>query len=198
MQQTIDKQRRRLIAATTLVGGAGMVVATIPFIAYMNPSARARAGGASVVLDISKLQPGQQVTVLWQKKPVWVLRRTQSNLDDLEQASLRAQLRDPDSSVQSQQPDYARNIFRSIKPEYLVVVALCTHLGCIPTYRPERAPDDLGQDWGGGYFCPCHGSRFDLAGRVFRNVPAPTNLVIPAHRYLSDTEVLIGEDPVSV
>jgi len=135
---------------------------------------------------------------MWRGKPIWVLRRTQQNLEDLSTSSLLEHLRDPDSEVKTQQPEYTRNAFRSIKPEYLVVIAICTHLGCVPTYRPERAPEDLGPDWVGGYYCPCHGSRFDLAGRVYKNVPAPTNLVIPPHHYLSDTKVIIGEDPVSV
>lgn len=194
MDTKIDNQRRRILAATSLIAGAGVVSATIPFVSYMNPSARAYAVGASVKVDISKLQPGQQITVVWQRKPVWILNRTQSNLDDLKLASLREQLRDPDSLVESQQPDYANDDYRSINEKYLVVVGICTHLGCIPTYRPDRSPDDLGEEWVGGYYCPCHGSKFDLAGRVFKHVPAPINLLIPKYHFLSDTEILIGED----
>ncbi len=194
MNENIDNHRRRLIKATSLVAGAGLVTAAIPFISYMNPSARAYAGGAPVQVDISKLKVGQQITVIWQRKPVWILNRTQENLDDLKLDSLREQLSDPDSLVTSQQPDYANDSARSIREKYLVVVGLCTHLGCIPTYRPDRSPDDLGKLWVGGYYCPCHGSKYDLSGRVFKHMPAPINLLVPKYHYLSDTEILIGED----
>lgn len=197
MNDDADKKRRLLLATTTIVGGAGMAAATLPFIASMMPSARARSEGGPVTANISKLEPGQQLTVSWRRKPVWILRRTEDNLQDLKQPLLRKQLRDPDSEVRSQQPDYTRKEFRSIRPDYLIVIGLCTHLGCVPLYRPERAPLDLGTDWRGGYFCPCHGSRFDLAGRVFRNVPAPTNLIVPPHRFLSENIVEIGEDTVA-
>ncbi len=192
--QTDFKRRRFLIAATSVVGGGGIALASIPFISYMQPSARARSAGAPVEVDFSKLEPGQQMTIEWRSKPIWILRRTPRNLSDLEQASHLERLADPDSNVESQQPDYAKNKYRSIQPEYLVTIALCTHLGCVPTYRPEKAPVDLGREWIGGYFCPCHGSKFDLAGRVFKKVPAPTNLVIPPHYFVSDTVVLIGEE----
>lgn len=199
MKKETDKKRRKLIAATTIIGGAGVVGVMVPFIAYMNPSERSRSAGAPITIDFSQLVPGQQLTAVWHGKPIWVLRRTQQNLEDLRKSTiLRGHLRDPDSEVETQQPAYARNTLRSIRPEYLVVIAICTHLGCVPTYRPKRAPKDLGPDWPGGYYCPCHGSRFDLAGRVYKNVPAPTNLVIPPYHYLSDTKVIIGEDPVSV
>jgi ubiquinol-cytochrome c reductase iron-sulfur subunit len=185
-------RRRFLVAATTVVGGAGVVAAAIPFLASWQPSARAQAAGAPVEVDISQIEPGQLIRVEWRGQPVWILRRTEEMLDSLD--VLTPRLRDPDSEVESQQPPYAQNPHRSIKPEYLVVIGVCTHLGCSPAYRPEVAPDDLGPEWRGGFFCGCHGSRFDLAGRVYRNLPAPTNLVIPPHFYLSDTLLLVGED----
>ena len=188
----VDTSKRRfLTAATTVVGGAGAVAVAIPFVSSMQPSARAQAAGAPVEADISKLEPGQRITVEWRGKPVWIVRRTDRILKDL--PTLDDRLRDPDSR-EEQQPPYATNPTRSIKPEYLVVVGICTHLGCSPTFRPEVAPEDLGPEWKGGFFCPCHGSRFDLAGRVYQGVPAPLNLVVPPHRYLSDTRILIGED----
>ncbi len=150
------------------------------------------AAGTPVVVDISKLELGQQITVNWRQKPVWVLRRTPQILATLN--TLTDRLRDPESRVKSQQPAYARNKYRSIRPEYLVVIAICTHLGCVPSFRPEVAPADLGAEWMGGYFCPCHGSRFDFAGRVFKGVPAPINLLVPSHRYLSDQLIEIGVD----
>jgi len=188
----VDTGRRRfLTAATTVVGGVGAAVTLVPFLASFKPSARAQAAGAPVEVDISKLEPGQRLTVEWRGKPVWIVRRTDGMLSDLK--SLIGELRDPDS-VKDQQPDYARNDSRAIKPEYLVVVGICTHLGCSPTFRPEVAPVDLGVEWKGGFFCPCHGSKFDLAGRVYEGVPAPLNLVIPPHTYVSDSRVLIGID----
>jgi len=191
----VDRKRRRLlIAATTAIAGAGAIAVSIPLLESMQPSARAKTAGAPVDVDFSKLEPGEQVTVAWRGKPVWVLRRTPENLADLKRTDLRERLRDPDSGVASQQPTYAQNEFRSIKPEYLVVIGICTHLGCVPAYRPDRSPADLGEDWLGGYYCPCHGSRFDLAGRVFRGVPAPTNLVIPPYQFISENMVRIGED----
>lgn len=198
MTETIDKKRRRfLIAAATVVGGTGAAITLVPFIESWNPSERARSAGAPVEVDFSKLEPGQQIAANWRGKPVWVLRRTPEMLERLHSNAVRDKLRDPDSGVVTQQPAYARNELRSLKPEYLVVIGICTHLGCVPTFRPEVAPADLGRDWPGGYFCPCHGSRFDLAGRVFKGVPAPTNLVIPPYRFVSDTKVLIGKDPGS-
>ena len=188
----VDTGRRRfLTAATTVVGGVGAAVTLVPFISSFQPSARAQAAGAPVEVDISKLEPGQRLTVEWRGKPVWIVRRTDGMLSDLK--SLIGELRDPDS-VKDQQPDYARNDSRAIKPEYLIVVGICTHLGCSPTFRPEVAPVDLGVEWKGGFFCPCHGSKFDLAGRVYGGVPAPLNLVIPPHTYVSDSRVLIGVD----
>lgn len=191
----VDRNKRKfLIATTTVIGGAGLAAAAIPFFHSLSPGARAKAGGGPVQVDISKLEPGQQLTIVWRNKPVWVLRRSSEILGKLEEEKLRNKLRDPDSQKEKQQPMYARNMFRSINPEYLVVIGICTHLGCVPTFRPELAPVDLGDDWPGGYFCPCHGSRFDLAGRVFKNVPAPTNLVVPSYRYLSEKIIEIGVD----
>ncbi|MBK1717360.1 ubiquinol-cytochrome c reductase iron-sulfur subunit [Thiocystis violacea] len=191
-QPAVNHGRRRVLAAaTSLVGAVGAAYALVPFVASMNPSARARAAGAPVEADISKLEPGALLRVKWRGKPVWVVRRTPEMLASL--SSNDQKLVDPTSTV-PQQPVYCQNPTRSIKPEYLVAVGICTHLGCSPTYRPEVAPDDMGADWKGGFFCPCHGSRFDLAARVFKNVPAPTNLVIPKHAYLNEITLLIGED----
>ena len=185
------KRRRFLIVATTLVGGVGAAFAAVPFISSMQPSQRARAMGAPVEADISKLEPGQMIRVKWRGKPVWIVERTPEMLEDL--PGLTGELRDPES-LESEQPDYARNEYRSIKPEILVCIGICTHLGCSPTYRPDVAPADLGADWKGGFFCPCHGSTFDMAGRVYKSVPAPLNLPVPPHRYLSDSQILVGED----
>ena len=188
----VDTGRRRfLTAATTVVGGVGAAVTLVPFISSFQPSARAQAAGAPVEIDISKMEPGQRLTVEWRGKPVWVVRRTETMLANIE--AVQGQVRDPDSA-KDQQPEYARNGSRAIKPEFLVVVGICTHLGCSPTFRPDVAPADLGADWKGGFFCPCHGSKFDLAGRVYEGVPAPLNLVIPPHSYVSDGRVLIGVD----
>lgn len=186
-------RRRFLIAATSAVGGAGVVFTAIPFLSSMQPSAKAQAAGAPVEVDISKLEPGQMMTVEWRGQPVWVARRTPENMEDLKKIP-EDQLRDAKSDVLSQQPPYAKNETRAIKPEYLVMVGICTHLGCSPTYT-KIGEGGLGADWKGGFFCPCHGSRFDMAGRVFVGVPAPTNMVIPPHKYLSDTRVLVGVDP---
>jgi len=194
-EATPDIGRRKLLAAATgIVGGAGVAAASLPFVVSMIPSERARAGGAPVEADFAKLGPGEQLTVEWRGKPVWIMRRTEAMLKALENPGHLVKLADPDSRVKSQQPAYARSAFRSLKPEYLVLVPICTHLGCVPTFRPDVGPPDLGPEWPGGYFCPCHGSKFDFAGRVYRNVPAPTNLVVPPHRYLNATRVVIGED----
>ncbi len=188
--------RRRFLTATAVVAGAaGAAAALAPFLASLRPSARARAAGAPVEVDVSRLEPGQQITVAWRGRPVWLLRRTPGMLERMRDPGHLARLRDPDSRVETQQPPYARNPHRSIRPELFVAIGLCTHLGCVPTYRPEVGPPDLGEDWIGGYFCPCHGSRFDLAGRVFKGVPAPTNLVIPPYHFVSDTLVEVGTDP---
>lgn len=180
-----------LVAATSVVGAVGAGFALVPFIASMNPSAKARAAGAPVEADISQLEPGAILRVKWRGKPVWVVSRTAEMLEAL--PTLDGELVDPASAV-PQQPEYCQNATRSIKEQYFVVIGICTHLGCSPTFRPEFAPDDLGAKWRGGFFCPCHGSRFDLAGRVFKGVPAPTNLVIPVHTYINDTTILVGED----
>jgi ubiquinol-cytochrome c reductase iron-sulfur subunit len=187
-------KRRFLLTAITVAGGAAIAASAVPFVASMLPSERAKAGGAPVDADFAKLGPGEQVTVEWRGKPLWILRRTEAMLKTLESLDHRVNLADPDSKVTSQQPAYIRNAFRSVKPEYLVVVPLCTHLGCIPSFRPDVAPGDLGPKWPGGYYCPCHGSKFDFAGRVYRNVPAPANLVVPPHHYVNATTVRIGEN----
>ena len=195
MQHTDKKRRRFLIASTTVVAGTGVAFAVAPFISYMLPSARARNAGAPVVVDVSKIEPGQQITFLWRKKPIWILRRTPQILEDMQKPSHLEKLVDPNSDIISQQPEYAKNKFRSIHPEYLVVIGICTHLGCVPTLRPDIGPADLGKAWIGGYYCPCHGSKFDFAGRVFKDVPAPTNLVVPPYYFMSDTVIKVGVDP---
>ncbi|MBB6520812.1 ubiquinol-cytochrome c reductase iron-sulfur subunit [Pseudoteredinibacter isoporae] len=187
-----EGRRRFLTAATCVVGGAGAVGVAVPFVGSWNPSARAKAAGAPVKYNLSKLEPGQMVTVEWRGKPVYVVRRTQEVLDDL--PTIDGLLRDP-NSTESVQPPYADNEVRSIKPEFLVLLGLCTHLGCAPMYRPEVGAADLGgADWKGGFFCPCHGSKFDLAGRVYKGVPAPINLEIPPYRFDSDAVITIGLD----
>lgn len=186
----INNGRRRFLTATTaVVGGIGAVAVAVPFIKSWNPSERAKAAGAPVEVDVSKLEEGQLVRVEWRGKPVWVVRRSQSTLELLE--SLDDKLRDP-SSEQEQQPSYAQNKYRSIKPEYFVAVGICTHLGCSPTYLPDTFNEQV-KGVKSGFFCPCHGSKFDLAGRVFQGVPAPLNLVVPEHGYLSDSRIIIGE-----
>lgn len=188
----VDVSKRQFLTlAATAASAVGVGFAAVPFVSSMQPSARAQAEGGPVEVDIGQLEPGQLIRVKWRGRPVWVLRRTQESLAAL--GSLNAELRDP-LSAESSQPEAVRNEFRSIKPEILVTVGLCTHLGCVPSYRPELAPEDLGADWKGGFFCPCHGSRFDLAGRVYKGVPAPTNLEVPPHRYLSDARLMIGEE----
>ncbi len=188
-------KRRFLTASLTVVGAVGAGFAVVPFIAAMQPSAKAYAAGAPVEIDISKLEPGQLIVVEWRGKPVWILRRTEETLAAL--TTLDDRLRDP-NSAESIQPEAARNESRAIKPEFFVAIGICTHLSCSPTFRPEIAPPDLGSDWKGGFFCPCHGSRFDLAGRVYKGVPAPTNLEIPPYRYLSETRIIVGEESEEV
>ena len=188
----VDPSKRRfLVTMTSAVGGIAAAGVAIPFVASMTPSARALAAGAPVEVDLSLVEPGMMLTVEWRGKPVWIVNRTPEMLAALSKHEDR--LVDA-ASEQTQQPDYAKNAARSIKPQYLVAVGICTHLGCSPTFRKEIAPADLGADWPGGFFCPCHGSRFDLAARVFSGSPAPTNLVIPPHYYVSDARLLIGED----
>ncbi|NBN93506.1 MAG: ubiquinol-cytochrome c reductase iron-sulfur subunit [Betaproteobacteria bacterium] len=191
-QDQVDTSKRRfLLAATGAVGGVAAAGVAIPFVGSMLPSAKAKAAGAPIEVDVSKLEPGAQLTVEWRGKPVWIVRRTPEMIAQLDQNADK--LSDPGSEAQ-QQPEYCKNKTRSLKPEYLVVVGVCTHLGCSPTFRADKGATDLGGDWPGGYYCPCHGSRFDLAGRVFKNVPAPVNLVVPPHRYVSDAVLLVGAD----
>jgi ubiquinol-cytochrome c reductase iron-sulfur subunit len=187
-----DAERRKMVLLTSAVAGVAVVATALPFVASFAPSERARAAGASVEADISDILPGGIKTVEWRGKPVWVMRRTPEMLATL--PGLYKKLVDPASLV-NQQPEYARNTHRAIKPEYLVAVGICTHLGCSPGSVPIGSNNpSVGSDWQGGFFCPCHGSFFDLAGRVYKNVPAPTNLEIPPHKYLSDSKLLIGED----
>ena len=191
----VDKSKRRfLVAATSVVGAAGVAAVAVPFVASMLPSEKAKAAGAPVEVDISKIEPGAMITVEWRGKPVWIVNRTDEMLATLSQ--LDDKLSDPKLEV-AQQPDYCANPNRSIKPNLLVLVGICTHLGCSPSPKLETN-GDMGADWKGGFFCPCHGSKFDLAGRVFTGSPAPTNLVVPPHQYLSDAVLLIGADESGV
>ena len=171
-------------------GGLALTAASYPFLASLMPSERARAQGGPVEVDLGPISAGALATVEWRGKPVWVLHRTPDMLARLQ--SVRAELADPDSQVSSQQPKYAENVVRSVRPELFVAVGLCTHLGCIPSYRPE--PDSVQPGWSGGFYCPCHGSKFDSAGRVFKNVPAPTNLVVPRYSFMSPDRLAIGRD----
>nr|VFK64042.1 MAG: ubiquinol-cytochrome c reductase iron-sulfur subunit [Candidatus Kentron sp. TUN] len=196
-RDNVNQGRRKfLTATTTVIAGVGAGFAAVPFVSSWQPSAKAKAIGAPVEVDISKLESGQRLTVTWRGKPVWVIRRTQDTLDAL--PTLDGKLRDPASSIATQQPEYAANKYRSIKSEFLVLVGICTHLGCSPSFVKQSDLHSLGAGWKGGFFCPCHGSRFDLAGRVFQGVPAPTNLVVPPHAYLNDSRILIGVDQNSI
>lgn len=193
-QEGVDPRRRRLLQITTGLGVVGTAFVAAPFVMSMMPSARAKAAGAPVEVDISKIEPGQMLTIEWRGKPVWIVRRTPEMLAGLKQ--VEPLLADPASGVVDQQPAYAKNETRAIKPEVLVLVGICTHLGCSPDKRlAAGSGSGLGEDWPGGFFCPCHGSKFDLAGRVYKNVPAPTNLVVPPHSYVADTRIMIGVDP---
>lgn len=189
-------RRRFLTAATSVVGAAGAVGVAVPFVGSWNPSAKAKAAGAPVKVDVSKVEPGRMITVEWRGKPVFIVRRTQEQLDAL--ASLNPELKDPDSAIAGSQPTYIDTIARSIRPEVLVIVGLCTHLGCAPKDRFEPKVDPAtggpSNDWLGGFFCPCHGSRFDLSGRVFDGVPAPSNLVVPPYNYETDSVIVVGVD----
>ncbi|MFT7560137.1 MAG: ubiquinol-cytochrome c reductase iron-sulfur subunit [Flavobacteriales bacterium] len=189
----VNKSRRRVLTAmTSAVGAAGLVGAAVPFVGSWNPSAKAKAAGAPVEVNVAKLEPGQMITIEWQGKPVYVLRRTPEIIAGLD--TLDSRVRDP-SSEAPQQPAYVQSKSRAIKDEFLVLLAVCTHLGCAPAHIPETGAQDIGDStWIGGFFCRCHGSKFDLAGRVFQGVPAPTNLLVPPHKYLSDGVILIGED----
>ncbi|MBJ9975757.1 ubiquinol-cytochrome c reductase iron-sulfur subunit [Pseudomonas sp. S75] len=184
-------RRRFLVAATSVVGAAGAVGAAVPFVGSWFPSAKAKAAGAPVKVNIAKIEPGQQMVAEWRGQPVFIVRRTPEILGNLQKVV--AELADPQSK-DSVQPAYVDPQMRSIRPEILILVGLCTHLGCSPTYRPEVAPVDLGPKWVGGYFCPCHGSHYDLAGRVYKSQPAPLNLPVPPHAYESDDIIVIGVD----
>lgn len=190
MTDDVDRNRRHfLTVATAVTGGVGIALASIPFLASLKPSARAQALGAPVEVPLSSLEPGEMVRVTWRGKLVYILRRSEDMLSRLDEVT--EYLRDPDSSIVEQQPEYANNQYRSIKPEYLVIEGSCTHLGCAPLAEFEVGPAD---NWYGGFFCPCHGSRFDLAGRVYKGVPAPTNLRVPPYRYIRDDVIMIGAE----
>lgn len=189
-EEAVDESRRRfLVTATGVLGGLGAACALTPFVSSLMPSAKAEAEGAPVEVDLSQMEPGQQVTVAWRGKPVWIIKRTKEMIQHLSDHD--ELLRDPESLVE-QQPAYAHNLYRSIKPEYLVLVGICTHLGCSPKYKP--AAGELGPHWPGGFICPCHGSLFDLSGRVYKGVPAPINLEVPPYKFISDHVIVIGED----
>lgn len=188
----VDYNRRRFLTTTaSVVGGVGAAATAVPFISTMMPSAKAKALGAPVEVDIGDLAPGELKIVKWQGKPVWILRRSKETLDSL--TGLIEKLSDPDSE-EDLQPDYAQNNYRSLNSEYLIVIGICSHLGCSPSFIPKEDDHDLGADWEGGFFCPCHGSLFDLAGRVYKGFPAPTNLIVPPYQYLTESRVLIGDD----
>ena len=190
-----DPSKRTWIIASTCTGIVGAAVTAVPFVSTFQPSERAKAAGAAVEVDISAIKPGEKITVEWRGKPVWIVRRTPEQLATLN--TLNGQLADPDSKRKQDEftPVYARNEGRSIKPEFLVAVGICTHLGCSPSDKFQiGAQASLPDDWKGGFLCPCHGSTFDMAGRVYKNKPAPDNLEIPPHMYLSDSKLLIGED----
>ncbi len=193
-EAVVDKGRRRFLTATTsVVGGAGVVVAAIPFIKSWEPSAAAKSAGAPVEADIGKIEPGQMVKFQWRGLPVFVVNRTKAQLDAL--ASVDSLLKDPKSENTDQQPKYAENEYRSIKPEWLVVVGICTHLGCVPEFFGEIKPEPFDPNWKGGFYCPCHKSRYDMSGRVYDGVPAPANLAVPPYKFLADTRIQIGVNP---
>ena len=192
---TVDQGRRTWVAITAGAGAIGAASVAVPFVSSITPSERAKAAGAAVEADISGLKPGEKMTVEWRGKPVWILRRTPEQLEGLKK--LDGQLADPKSQRKADEltPSYARNEYRSIKPEFLVAVGICSHLGCSPSDKlTPGAQPSLPDDWLGGFLCPCHGSTFDIAGRVFKNKPAPDNLEVPPHMFLTDTRLLIGED----
>ncbi len=192
------KRRRFLTTSVSVVGAAGVVGLAVPMLKSFAPSARARAAGAPVEVDVSKLEPGQMMTVEWRGKPVWLVNRTEEAMASLAKVESEGLLADPDSEM-PQQPAYAAGSERAqaSQPNLVVLLGVCTHLGCAPTYRPEVGPPDLGDDWFGGFFCPCHGSKFDFSGRVYAGVPAPVNLEIPPYKYLTETQIVIGEDQES-
>jgi ubiquinol-cytochrome c reductase iron-sulfur subunit len=192
MMSGVDNDRRRFLTqAASVVGAVGTGFLAVPFLSTMKPSAKAEALGAPVEVDIEKLEPGQRIVVLWRGKPVWVLKRTPEALQTIPE--LDSAVADP-MSDSSEQPASSKNEVRSIRPEIFVAVGVCTHLGCSPVFRPEVAPADLGADWKGGFFCPCHGSKFDLAGRVYKSVPAPVNLEIPPYYFASENRIVVGLD----
>ncbi|MDZ4141676.1 MAG: ubiquinol-cytochrome c reductase iron-sulfur subunit [Methylotenera sp.] len=187
----VDLEKRNFLIATSAVGAVGCAAAAVPFVLSMTPSERAKAAGAPVEVDVSKIAPGTMVTVEWRGKPVWIINRTDEMTAELHKSN--DQLTDPESDVVSQQPSYCKNADRSLKPNLAVIVGICTHLGCSPTAKLQ-ARGDMGENWSGGFFCPCHGSKFDLAGRVFKGSPAPINLVVPPYQYLTENTLLIGVD----
>ena len=192
--EAVNKGRRRLLTgAVGVVGGIGAIYAAVPFLRMWRPSARAEAAGAPVSADISKIEPGQRLQFEYRGKPIWVIRRTPEMLAALE--NHRDQLKDPESKEADQQPAYIDAPYRSLRPELMVVVPVCTHLGCVPSFVPELEPQPFDQNWNGGLFCPCHNSRFDLAGRVYKSVPAPVNLEVPDYSFPSEGEILIGVRP---
>ncbi len=194
IQPQTDLGRRRLLMATTgVIGAAGVGAAAWPFLSSLQPSSKARIVGAPVEVYIGNLEPGQLTRVQWRGQTIGIMRRTDRMLEEL--PGLAERLRDPESSVADQQPDYARNVHRSIRPEILVLNVHCTHLGCVPQVVPEIGPQPFDSDWKGGFFCPCHRSTFDLAGRVFRGVPAIRNLLVPPYSFIDDDNVMIGMDP---
>ena len=190
-ENKIDNTRRNLIVATGALGAAAGVGIAIPFAWSFWPSERAKAAGAPVEADISGIAPGELKIVEWRGKPVWIMRRTKEQLEAVKKADDKVS--DPKSDVPLQ-PDYARNEYRSIKPEIMVLVGICSHLGCSPQSKGAEATAEMGTDWAGGFLCPCHGSKFDLAGRVYKGAPAPVNMDVPPHMFLSDSTILIGDD----
>ena len=190
-QPTTSNRRKFLTNMTQVMGGVGGLFALIPFLSSMSPSERAKSAGAPIEIDVSSLQPGSYKVVEWRGKPVWVVRRTKKMID--ETLEVDDVLRDP-KSMEEYQPTYTQNKYRSINPEYLVLLGVCTHLGCSPLYKPNPKSKELGLDWTGGFFCPCHGSKFDLSGRVHKGVPAPYNLEVPPYYFASDTRIIVGED----
>ncbi len=194
--EVVDHGRRRFLTYTTAaVGGVGAVVAAVPFIKSWEPSAKAKAAGAPVVADISKVESGQMVRFNWRSVPVFVVNRTPEQVATLTTKDVEDRLKDPNCDVTSQQPDYAKNPHRSIKPEWLVMIGICTHLGCVPDFEPKIGPEPFDPDWKSGFFCPCHKSRYDIAGRVYDGVPAPKNMVIPPYHFMDDKRIQIGVNP---
>jgi ubiquinol-cytochrome c reductase iron-sulfur subunit len=200
-EQGVNDGRRRFLTTTTaVVGGVGAICAAVPFVKSFLPSARAQSAGAPVTIDVSKLEEGQLFKIggnvpQWRGQPIWIVKRSAAMVAELADPAHLEQLRDPQSEVEDQQPGYARNPARSLKPDVLVLVGICTHLGCSPLFEPEVKPQSFDANWKGGFFCPCHGSRFDLAGRVYQGVPAPTNLRVPPYRFDDDKHITVGLDP---